>query len=485
MPVGLKMTERTVNPAFINAFAKRGVLAFLRGRRGSLLTWASFLMVPLIGFVGLGVGTARGYMVRARLAQSLDAAALAAGRQTADTQKAEEIAKTVFKANFPTGYMDAALTGPTITFNADKDTVTASATAVIPTYFVHIVGQTTFTVNASTEVTRKTVHMDVVISIDVSGSMDSYIGGVKKIDAASTAARTLVDAMFGTADQKDLLKMGLVTWNSNARILDINSSYNRSQATSKTVPSYDDPTTASTATKTTVWFAKDSPVPLFTRPANGWKGCVHARFLGESNEANNADLFVSTGKFGTKDWVAWKPAFNNSNGDAMQCPSQGIQRLTSIRGQMISAIQAVKNPSGNTDLAVGLHWGWALLGISGSPFTGDGTAPPKEGEGQLIRAIVLMTDGANTQDDQDAYQGALSASKLNDRTKTIAQRIKSEGVVIYGIQFGYKDGPQEELMKQVASGPGSPYYQYAPDAAALQAAFQEIGNHLSKLRISK
>jgi hypothetical protein len=327
--------------------------------------------------------------------------------------------------------------------------------------------------------------MDVVVSIDVSGSMDEYIGGVKKVDAASTAARTLVDSLYGTAEEKDLLKMGLVTWNSNARILDINSTYQRNQATSKTVASYDDPTTTSTSMQTTVWFAKNSPVPLFTRPADGWKGCVHARFLGASNEANNADLFVSTGKFGTKDWVAWKPAFNNSDGQEMQCPKQGIQRLTSIRGQMISALQQVKNPSGNTDLGVGLVWGWALLGTSGSPFTGDGSTPPAQGEGQLIRAIVLMTDGANTQDNQDAYQGALTASKLDDRTKIVAKRIKDEGVIIYGIQFGYKSGPQEALMREVASGPAAPYYQYAPDAQSLKAAFQEIGNHLSKLRISK
>lgn len=479
------MTEGNVNSGFGETSPRRGARAFLRSDRGSVLTWGAFLMVPLICFMGIGVDAARGYLVKARLSQALDAAALSAGRKTADAAKAEEIAKTVFKANFPPGFMDASLDGPTITFDTDKATVTASATAVIQTYFVRIVGQDTFTVLASSEVTRKTVYMDVVVSIDVSGSMDDYIGGVKKVDAASAAARTLVDSLFGTAETKDLLKMGLVTWNSNARILDINSSYQRNQATSKTVPSYDDPTTSSSKKATTVWFAKDSPVPLFTRPADGWKGCVHARFLGTTTESNNADLFVSTGKFGTKDWVAWKPAFNNDSGTEMQCPSQGIRRLTNIRGQMISAIQAVKNPSGNTDLGVGLHWGWALLGISGSPFAGDGTTPPSQGEGQLVRAIVLMTDGANTQDAADAYQGALTAAKLDDRTKTIAQRIKDEGVVIYGIQFGYKSGPQEALMKQVASGPSAPYYQYAPDAASLQVAFQEIGNHLSKLHLSK
>jgi Flp pilus assembly protein TadG len=456
----------------------RSFFRYTCDRRGSLLTWAAFLMVPLMGFVGLGVDTARGYMVRARLSQSLDAAALAAGRQTADTAKAEESAKMVFKANFPAGYMDSTLSGPTVSFNADKDTVTTSASVVLPTYFVHLIGTDSVTVSASSEVTRKAIYMDVVVSIDVSGSMDDYIGGTKKVDAAADAARTLVDALFGPSETKDLLKMGLVTWNSNARILDINSNYVRNQSTSKSVPTYRDPTTNNN--RSTVWFAKNSPIPFFTRPPNGWKGCAEARFLNDGVSTNDADLLVGMGKVGGKDWVGWKWADSN-----LQCPSQGIRRLTNTRGQMISAIQEVKDPSGNTNLAVGLVWGWSLLGISGSPFSGDGTTPPPAGEGELVRAIVLMTDGANTQDSEDAYKGALGYSQLDDRTKTVAQRIKDAGVVIYGIQFGYKSGPQEALMKQVASGPGAPYYQYAPDAAALKDAFQEIGNHLSKLRLSK
>ncbi len=468
----------------IGAKPVRRARSFFRGRRGSLLTWAAFLMVPLMGFVGIGVDTARGYMVRARLSQSLDAAALAAGRQNSDTAKAEEAAKMVFKANFPPGYMDATLTGPTITFNAGQDTVTAAASVVLPTYFLHLLGVNEFTVSASSEVMRKTVFMDVVISIDVSGSMGDYIGGVKKIDAAKAASRTLVDTLFGAADEKDLLKMALVTWNSNVRILNIGQTYNRAQTTSKlAVPPYIDP--YNNAIRTTVWFAKNSPVPLRTRPANGWGGCVHARFINPL-DGNDADITLGTGIVGLKQWMSWKPAFNSAtSGTPMQCPAQGVQRLTNTRGQMISAIEQVKNPGGNTNLVMGLMWGWRLLGTEGSPFAGDGTPEPKAGEGQLIRAIVLMTDGANTRDQEDAYEGYLSATQLNDRTKAAALKVKESGVVIYAIQFGYKSGPQEELMKQVASGPTAPYYQYAPDADALKDAFQEIGNHLSKLRISK
>ena len=66
-----------------------------------------------------------------------------------------------------------------------------------------------------------------------------------------------------------------------------------------------------------------------------------------------------------------------------------------------------------------------------------------------------------------------------------AAKIKETGVIIYALQFGYNDGPQEALMKSIASNPGSPYYPYAPDAPTLQTVFKEIGNHLSKLRLSR
>lgn len=454
---------------------------WLRDRHGGLLTWAAMLMVPLLGFIGIGVDSARGYMVRARLSQALDSAALAAGRQASNETKATAAAQLMFKSNFPTGYMDAVVTGPTLAFNTTSDTVAVTASAAIPTYFVHLIGINTFSVSASSEVTRRTVFMDVVVSIDVSGSMDDYIGGTKKITAARNAARTLVDVLFGSSETKELLKMGLVTWNANARILPIGYTYQRDQATSKSVTTFRNPYTGNNVS--TIWYAKNSPVPLLSRPGSSWTGCVWARYLHDSTD-NDADLRIDFPIVNGKNWTAFRPAERNSDDDTMQCSNQGIQRLSNVRGQMVSALDQVKNPSGNTNLVTGLIWGWSLLGTDG-PFAGDATPPPAPGEGELVRALVIMTDGANTQSDTDAYEGKLSASKLNDRTKLAAKAIKDAGIIIYAIQFGYNDSTQSALMKAVASGPSAPYYQYAPDSASLTAAFQEIGNHLSKLRLSK
>jgi hypothetical protein len=331
--------------------------------------------------------------------------------------------------------------------------------------------------------------MDVVISIDVSGSMDSYMSGKRKINAARDAATILVDTLFGTAQTKDLLKMGLVMWNANVRILPVEgdgSNYDDDQTTSKTVPSFKNPYTGDSQTK--LYFAKNVPVPLFSKPSSSWKGCTEARFFDDSR-TNDADIYVDTPTLGSswykKEWKGWQRAHKNDDDDTMQCPNHGIRRLTNIKGLMTSALAKVKDPTGNTNMAMGLMWAWKVLGVpgSGSPYEGDGTAEPGPGEGQMVRAIVIMTDGANTRSDTDAYQGKLSSSEIDDRTKLAAQKIKDAGIIIYTIRFGNE--ASESLLKAVASGPTAPYYQNAPSASALEDAFKEIGNHLSKLRISK
>ena len=58
-------------------------------------------------------------------------------------------------------------------------------------------------------------------------------------------------------------------------------------------------------------------------------------------------------------------------------------------------------------------------------------------------------------------------------------------MVLYVIQFANNGTDLQTLLQEVASGPGSPFYHYAPDDAALRAVFREIANDLSELRLSK
>ncbi|MFO0989265.1 MAG: pilus assembly protein TadG-related protein [Alphaproteobacteria bacterium] len=113
---------------------------FARVRRGDVAVWGAIMFVPLLGFTGHGVDGARGYLLKARRSQALDSAGIAAGKWSANTAEAEEEEEVLmtFKANFPEGYLGAATSVPSIAFNGYIDVVTVSATAALPTYFVHL-----------------------------------------------------------------------------------------------------------------------------------------------------------------------------------------------------------------------------------------------------------------------------------------------------------------------------------------------------------
>jgi Flp pilus assembly protein TadG len=183
---------------------------FAGGNRGGVAVWGAIMFVPLLGFIGLGVDGARGYMVKARLSQALDSAGLAAGKQFTNEAKAIEVANTVFKANFPAGYMDAALTGPEITFNAEAQTVQVAASAVLSTYFVHLVGVNTLTVGASAEVMRQGINLEIALVLDVTGSMSG-----QRIVDLKDAAKDLVDIVV-YADQSQYYSKVAVVPYSNA-----------------------------------------------------------------------------------------------------------------------------------------------------------------------------------------------------------------------------------------------------------------------------
>lgn len=194
--------------------ARRGFLSFLRGRHGSLLTWAAFLMVPLLSFVGIGSDAARGYLVRARLSQALDAAALAAGRAGTDYTKAQTMAQTLFKANFPDGYMGAVLAGPNISFDTVAQKVNVSASAALQTYFVHLIGIDTFTVSANSEVTASGINLEVSLVIDVTGSMAG-----QKITDLKAASKNLIDIVIWADQSQYTSKIAMVPWSAGVNAL--------------------------------------------------------------------------------------------------------------------------------------------------------------------------------------------------------------------------------------------------------------------------
>ena len=238
--------------------------------RGAVAVFVAGGINSMVGAVGLATDAARGYMVKARLSQVLDSAALAGGRVIFSPTRDADI-KMFFDANFPPGYLGATITGPIIQVSPDNEKLTLTASAKLDTTFMKALGFSELNVSTATEVTRETTYLDVVIAIDMSGSMGSYTGGQSRIAAARTAAKDLVNILFGNQETKELLTIGVVPWNGKVNVTRNGTAFDATLTTATSVPAFTNPITGTV--QSTVYVPNNSPVPLLSAPPADWKGC--------------------------------------------------------------------------------------------------------------------------------------------------------------------------------------------------------------------
>jgi len=468
---------------------------FPADQAGGVLIMTAVAIVPLIGFVGIGTDAARGYLVWSRLSSALDAAALAGGRSFAEASR-EDDARMFFNANFTAGFMGATVVGPTIVTNEEAGTIELTADANIPTIFMSLFGFDELAVSASTEVTRTQDALDVVLAVDMSGSMGFWTGGETRISAARTAAELLVNTLFGNDATKEHLNIGLVPWNGKVNVTLNGSTFDSGATVANPVTAFSNPVTG--VAQNQVYFANNSPVPLLSAPPSDWQGCVFSRYLDDADDTNDADVTMPPATVGGTDWHAWEPVgpegepvsggtctMSVGGDECTPCLNAGITALQNGKQPMLDAIGALTDPEGFTNIPQGLGWAWRVLKPE-APFT-EAVLDPDYTRKQ---AIVLLTDGENHAGSGDGYKtvfgsGAAGRPEMNARLLSLVANIKADGVLVYVIQFANGGGDLQTLLQQVASGTGAPYYHYAPDGATLQRVFQEIANHLSKLRLSK
>jgi Mg-chelatase subunit ChlD len=155
--------------------------------------------------------------------------------------------------------------------------------------------------------------LDLVLSIDMSGSMSQPMS---KIEAARDAANSLVGILYGdntvaptyTVDGTtyNLLNIGLVTWNAKTNVtINGGPAYDPALTTTVTVPSFTNPVTG--ATQTVLYKVNHTPVLFLRDPGANWKGCVYARYVGDSDNTNDADLQIGSITVGDKYWPAYDP----------------------------------------------------------------------------------------------------------------------------------------------------------------------------------
>ena len=449
---------------------------FLSDARGIVALIFGLGLVPLIAAIGIAIDYSRGSLLQVKIASALDAAGLAAGR-LAGADNLEEVVTAFFDANFDAVDMPVNNVTTSISTDGSTGSISVTSSATLDTSFLRVVGITEIPVSATTVFSPANHPIDLVFSIDISGSMNNAaVSGGTRLKAAKSAANSLLDTLYGAAASRADILVGIVPWSSMVNVTD-GTAY--TGATTRGVTTFTNPINRKVQFAT--FTANNSQVPLLFEPPSNWKGCVYARYIDGRPDADQGDALNLPGTYGAADWTAWEPSGAASGDDGSPCPASRITPLRHDKAGVVAAIDEL-SASGATNIAQGMVWAWRVL-MPGAPFNEAAPVPNP----QPYRAIVLLTDGAQVGTSGDAYKGVFGTStsarkKMDARLRLVADAIKAQGINIYAIQFANGSAELQDLMKDVATAPNSPYFHYAPDGDALGQIFELIGKEVANLR---
>lgn len=206
-----------------------GFLRRLAGNQsGNTMAIVAAAIIPLAGLIGGGLDMSRAYMVRTRMQQACDAAALAGrrsmtGATMSDADKAE--AKKFFDFNFPQNTFGSSTFVPVIRSNpSETTTVEVSAVTTVPTTLMRIFGYETLDIAVDCNSRFDIGNTDVMLVLDTTGSMvqnqisDGKGGSVTRLAALQQAVKDFYDTLGPGSDTTGRIRYGFMPYSSTVNV---------------------------------------------------------------------------------------------------------------------------------------------------------------------------------------------------------------------------------------------------------------------------
>ncbi|WP_271078599.1 Tad domain-containing protein [Aurantiacibacter sp. MUD61] len=189
---------------------------------GNVLAIAAAAILILTALVGSAMDLSVAYMARGKLQNACDSAVLA-GRQhmtgTEFNQDVQDHADRFFEFNFPAGTAGAT----NVNFEVEQSTtdqgeLLGSATATVPTSLVRVIGIDDVDLSVTCDATQDMGHNDIVLVLDVTGSMNQAPSGDSgtKIARLRTGAMGLYRAM--ESDDGSITRFGIVPYSHTVNV---------------------------------------------------------------------------------------------------------------------------------------------------------------------------------------------------------------------------------------------------------------------------
>ncbi|MEM9704482.1 MAG: pilus assembly protein TadG-related protein [Pseudomonadota bacterium] len=464
----------------------------------------TMLFLPLLFSTGLAVDVVRTSMVRAQVAEAADAALLAAARRRSTDgsltkMQAQRIARDYFDAS------DVSQQGVTIDkfkFDFTGTTYSIEVEGGVATTILGAVGKKALPVfvKAVAEVAPPR-SLEAMLVLDVTKSMEG-----DRLSTLKQAATDLVNTLIPDNSSRPNIKMGIVPFaqyvnvgksRRNESWIDVPADY--STTTNRCEDTYPDRRQVGTETRSvredyncrrvpstcrrdgrdfpcqrnqcdTRWVDEEVPVyedgdPVrVCTPRTQWfrfHGCVGSR---------DAPLNVEDRNY---------TGGNRVPGLMNQRCNEEVLPLTSVKGDIVDKIDSLRARN-NTYIPAGLTWGLRMLS-SGEPFSEGAPYASVQADGGQ-KALIVMTDGANTKSARFPKHNGNNAQNANTFTEDLCDEIKAAGIRVYSIAFEVDDNTIKNLLQACATEP-SLYYD-AKNANGLLDAFKDIGNSLTELSLT-
>jgi Flp pilus assembly protein TadG len=394
---------------------------------GQVLVLFAFWLPLLLLFTGLSIDFGFGFLTKAELAKSVDAAALTITRNLGQGQTAAAAMGTAqFYTNYNANPKVPNVAAPTlsVTFATDsfnEPVVNVKATATIHTFFIGLAGFPTLTVSNYSQAVRPPVILTLVL--DHSGSM-THNGGEQALPGAVTSF--LANFIEGT-DQ-----VGEVSFGSTANV-DVPISYTFKTAINNALT------------------------------AMPWGGATYAQ--GGLLDAQTQVTGVSNPPVNAVDVVVFfTDGYANTNNDNLACgPTKSVN---------YGGCSPIEQPIYNC--------GFSFL----DPTTGNTTtcgATTFTPHDPTLPSPALLNNGLTTL--QDVSDDAMY------RAVQLANTMRTQGITIYSIGMG--DLTNTDYLYELANDPNNPtsseynpssqpsgLYEPAGTSADLEAAFQQVAQKI-------
>lgn len=441
---------------------------FIKTNKGVAAVWFGLTVPVVVSAVGLSLDMGQTYLMRERLSHALDAAALAAAATpTDDPQEIEDKVSDFIDANYPEGKVGF---HTRIEVENHQDTLYVKAWAELRPSFMSIFGKERVEVQVDAEVTKEVKSLEVVLVMDVTGSMGTKKYGKTRLQSLQDAANLFLDTIFLDVDL-DTIKVGLVPFSASVNVgryglgkTPSGANYGSSFVTLPSGVSWTTPNDNTTSGK------------------KKWKGCV----LEDSSPKDQQDH--------PGPWRAYRYCRNSS--EQVKCDSSNatydanigctkavVTPMTNNKTDLKTSIDALV-AEGNTYINIGLVWGWRMISHA-FPFQ-EGVTKDNE---DWQKAIILMTDGVNEPSGYYSAYGlssgsGITANVLNTRLLNVCDDLRDEKILVYTITFesGVSQATKD-LFADCATIPSMAYN--APSDAELQDVYQKIARELANLHLSK